>query len=278
MGDDSLLRKHPAIVAIGADGQLSWEHQVDAKTVRGLVLTQDRKLIVTTDVGTRAFECPSGLADSPWPMDAQNPQRTSRANPKFNQPVEYGNRGSTGGSPVEIRSATLEGIEDALYCYGNWINQKPGLAEDGFLHMTRDGDEGTTFDGEYVDPEAKTLYVRDRKVKVPRNKRHYAALGIEWQEPDTLMSHELLRALVAEHRESFLATEEELRQRVPADLPLVLRLDEWHHPDMSGGQKPSQTKTFQMLADVLVTGEPSRYQPAEPANTHWKHWPMGGAL
>ena len=42
---------------------------------------------------------------------------------------------------------------------------------------------------------------------------------------------DLLRSLVPEYREILLASEVELRERLPADLPLILRLDEWYHPE-----------------------------------------------
>ena len=64
----------------------------------------------------------------------------------------------------------------------------------------------------------------------------------------------------------------------PAELPLLLRLEEWHHPDLANGELPGGSRTFQQLAEVLATGEASRYQPVEVPNTHWTHWPDGGTL
>jgi hypothetical protein len=86
-----------------------------------------------------------------------------------------------------------------------------------------------------------------------------------------------LRTLVPEHRELLLATEEELRRRIPADLPEILRLDEWNHP-ASFGEKPSANETFRQLAEVIETGDLRRYAPTEPPDTHWSNWPESGAL
>ncbi|WP_433353166.1 DUF7003 family protein [Micromonospora saelicesensis] len=36
--------------------------------------------------------------------------------------------------------------------------------------------------------------------------------------------------LVPDHRELLLADEVELRRRIPADIPEIIRLDQWHHP------------------------------------------------
>jgi uncharacterized protein DUF7003 len=74
-----------------------------------------------------------------------------------------------------------------------------------------------------------------------------------------------------------LAEESELRRRIPADLPEVLRLDEWHQPDIIDRQ-PSETETYRLLAEVLATANPTRYRPTLPPNTHWSNWPDSGSL
>jgi outer membrane protein assembly factor BamB len=328
-----------SLVAIGPDGNKAWEVPLEWPTQQGLTLTLDGIIFAHTSKALYAIQCPTGLADAPWPMSGQNPQHTNRANPKFVEPIQYG--GGTPSSPaielrsrpekplpeksftkedilrqldadadfpmldngyihpaatrlnvfrdptrwalvIEIvgwnnRSSGHEAIANALYCYGNWLDQRPGLADDGFLHPTRDGDAGITFDDQDVDPDARTLYVRDTLVKIPRVRKHYASLGIKLEEPGVIKGHELLRALAAEQRDLLLATDEELRQRV-GDLPLVLRLQEWRHPDLSADEKPGECEAFQMIADVLVTGDPVNYHPTQPPNTHWKHWPMAGQL
>jgi len=337
------LTRDGHLVAIGPDGKKAWEIELNGYAARGLTLTQEGVLYVLTSEALYAVQCPAGLADAPWPMDAQNPQRTSRANPKFSQPITYGGK-QPSSPPAEIRSpapscpipekpftkqdvlhqldtthdfpmldngyfypATVrlsayrddaglrwalvievvgwnnrqsdhQAIENTLYCFGNWLNQPPGLTNNSFLHMTRDGNESSTFDDQEVDAEARTLYVREKPLRIPRARKRYAELGIKLEEPGVIKGHELLRAMVAEHRELFLAAEDELQQRVSTDLSLVLRLDEWHHPDVSGGEKPGQTETFQMIAEVLETGDASRYRPKLKPNTHWKHWPTAGEL
>ncbi len=86
-----------------------------------------------------------------------------------------------------------------------------------------------------------------------------------------------LRQLVPEHRELLLADEGELRACLPAGLPEILRLDEWHQPALHPAM-PSETETYRRLAEVLATGDLSRYEPAGEPNTHWSHWPDSGTL
>lgn len=69
-----------------------------------------------------------------------------------------------------------------------------------------------------------------------------------------------------------------MRRRIPVDLPEVLRLDQWNHPDLVSGLRPSDSETFHQIADVLATGDLSRYAPSLPPNTHWSNWPESGSL
>jgi hypothetical protein len=92
-----------------------------------------------------------------------------------------------------------------------------------------------------------------------------------------------LRMLVSdpETRGAFLATESELvslfKLEVKPAPPLLLQLDEWIHPDITNGQTPGQSPSFQAVAKVLVTKNPQFNVKDEP-NTHWSNWPTGGTL
>ena len=86
---------------------------------------------------------------------------------------------------------------------------------------------------------------------------------------------EVVRELVPEHRDLLLADESELRALVPPDLPEILRLEAWHHPDVLV-ERPSREETFQLIAKVLDTGNPHEYRPTQAPNTHWSNWPESG--
>ncbi|GAA1640778.1 hypothetical protein GCM10009679_52380 [Saccharothrix algeriensis] len=90
---------------------------------------------------------------------------------------------------------------------------------------------------------------------------------------------DVLRRLVPEYRDLLLADEQELRHRLPEDLPRVLVLQEWWHRDPARhDQLPSQTETFQQLAQVLADGDVAAYRPTQRPNTHWSFWPESGTL
>jgi hypothetical protein len=170
-----------------------------------------------------------------------------------------------------------EQIHVASYVYGNCLDAGPGMVP-AVMQPTSDGPEGLTFDADGVRLEATHVRIRKTVVPISRDPQFYASKGIKVTKREALRVHELVRGLVPEHRDLLLATEDELRRVVPADLPEVLRLEEWRHPDIAGGKKASESRTFQSLATVLATGDASQYRPDPKPNTHWKHWRMGGVL
>lgn len=172
------------------------------------------------------------------------------------------------------------GIDNALYCFGNCLHRPPGISPEDTLRPVSDGGSGPLFeeDGITIRRGATDLRIRSCEVPLPRSPEHYLERRILLEIPPDIQGFELLRGLLPEHRGLLLATDEEIRARVPEDLPQVLRLDEWNHPDVSEGEMPSQSPTFQGLAKVLKTGDLTCYRPRRKPNTHWSRWPEGGVL
>lgn len=176
-----------------------------------------------------------------------------------------------------LRSGHHNGAQNCVYVYGNCLSRPVGITNDDFLNCSEDGPEGETFDGWYVFPEAESITLRGEVVKFDLSKENLERRGVVMAE-DELTAADLFRSLLPEYREQFLATEEELRERVPRDIPMILRLDEWHHPDIAGQEKPSENETFKSIAKVLVSADPSLYKVEIAPNSHWTNWPEGGTL
>jgi hypothetical protein len=131
--------------------------------------------------------------------------------------------------------------------------------------------------GEVVSAAARGLSLRGQVVAIPQVE-DYPSHGILLEQPPAVQVFELCRYLAATHREDVLATPAERRSSVPPDLVQLLQLEEWHHPNVVEGERPSASVTFRQLADVLASGDAPRYRPSELANTHWSNWPDGGSL
>ena len=136
---------------------------------------------------------------------------------------------------------------------------------------------GTWIDGEQVAPSASEVILRGQPVPLPPIGEYYAH-GIALQSPPRVAIFELCRYLADVHRDDVLATVDERRVHVLPELEQLLVLDDWHHPDLVEDEYPSHVESLRQLAAVIETGDVARYQPPEPSNTHWRHWPEGGLL
>lgn len=180
-----------------------------------------------------------------------------------------------------LRTGWHDGLNSCVHCFGNCLQQQPGITDDSFLSVTADGLEGPTFEDGCswcIRDEATSIRIRGMTVPLRLSSEQLKEKEIELVEEPQLTGAELLRSLLPEHRQQLFATEEELLIWVPPDLPLLLRLDEWYHPDLADGEMPSDNEAFQLIAEVLVAGDASRYRPRTEPNTHWKNWPEGGSL
>ena len=179
------------------------------------------------------------------------------------------------------RAGGHDGINNFLHIFGNCLDFEPGTNASNFLSLTSNSDDGDPFDEEYMDSlnrEATSILIRGQKIAIPTDPDFYIQKGIELADPPKIMIWEFLRGIAADYKEQFLATEDEIRQRIPKDLPLILCLDEWYHNDLANEENPSQNETFQMVAKVLETGNVKFYAPTKEPNNHWRNWPDGGTL
>jgi len=152
-------------------------------------------------------------------------------------------------------------------------------------------------------PTATSVKLRDRTVQLPATKQQYVkwvpdidddTAVITGRDPSTGQPinipaglgrptvEDLGRYLAFEYADLCRATDAEKRSSLPADLPEIMTVDEWHHreyayyrngPDEHPiGDAPSCYETFPLLAEVLVTRDPSRLRPTLPPNNHWSNW------
>jgi hypothetical protein len=179
------------------------------------------------------------------------------------------------------RAGGHDGIQNCVHIFGNCLDFEPGTNNSNFLYVTDNSPEGETFDQEYGDSlnlNVKTMLLRGDSIQIPRDPDFYASRQVELEAPPEIKIWEFLRGISKDHGDSFLATEEEIRARIPKDLPAIIRLNEWFHPDLADDEKPSECETFQMIARVLETGDLNEYRATKMPNNHWANWPVGGTL
>lgn len=131
---------------------------------------------------------------------------------------------------------------------------------------------------EFIINSATQVLLRGVQVTIPQDLASYSGFGIELQQPPDVQPFELARYLAARHPDEMRATSAEMRAHVPSTLRELVQLEDWLHPDLAGGELPSETSTFTMLADALANNDVTRYRSCDAANTHWSNWPGGGTL
>jgi hypothetical protein len=149
-----------------------------------------------------------------------------------------------------------------LHVYGNCLDQEPGIVPRSVVRTLDDGTSAVEDPRRpgYVRPDLTELRIRGRTIPVAPS----AGMGLV----------DFFRTLVPAHRDLLLASEPELRQVVPADLPEIITIEAWHHPDLPGLEPPGTQEAFCQLAEVLATRDPGRYRPTLEPNTHWRFWPQ----
>lgn len=179
------------------------------------------------------------------------------------------------------RGGGHNGITNCLHIFGNCLDYEPGIKNENFLYITSDDRGYSTFDEEkyfYLNPGCKQFLLRDQPFPLYQDPMEYRASGIDLENENRVTAFEFLRLLDFLHHDTLMATENEIRARIPEDLPCIISIRDWHHPDIALGELPSQNQTFMQLANLMQTGDVDCYIPSMPPNTHWKNWPNGGTL
>jgi len=161
--------------------------------------------------------------------------------------------------------------------YDRYLANNPNN-DSRFVYPMNEGDWQDTENGEIVAEDATSVVLRGQERPLP-SIDEYTRRGIVLEGAPRVRVFELCRYLADAARQEVLATSNERRISVPPELPQILQLEEWHHPNVvDDDDRPSGSESFQQLAKVLATGDVGLYRPSQPPNTHWRNWPEGGTL
>jgi hypothetical protein len=113
-----------------------------------------------------------------------------------------------------------------------------------------------------LNPKASVIQLRGERITIPHGADAYKARGIKPSKPIALP--DVLRYLLATHRDAMFSSDAE-RAKVLPRMSRLLVIDPFPHDTL--GDTPSAMKEMQMLADVLVTGDASKYVPTKKRKT-----------
>lgn len=178
------------------------------------------------------------------------------------------------------RMPDLDGLTNIAYTFGNCIGGSALVDNGNFFSFAADNGE-PVFTGEeegLLNPRAHSMKVKDTVIPLRQDAAYYYDRSIELEEEERIGYPALLRGLLPDYSHLFWVSREDIAAKIPEDLPEILTIANWHHPDLANEELPGDNETFRQLASVLETGDVAHYRPAALPNTHWRHWPEAGAL
>lgn len=150
---------------------------------------------------------------------------------------------------------------------------------------------------ELASKNVSQVRVRDSLLNIKHNKSVYENKNIKIRahsNPQNLIDiPSLIRYLDEQHPNLFRATDNELRKCLPADLPKIMKIEEWHHEAYSKyktmtsptnykyeviGEQPSKYETYRMIADILISRDSTKWRPTLKPNNNWRNWPNAGNM
>ena len=174
----------------------------------------------------------------------------------------------------------IEFVDD-LYAYGSCV-EREGLVGENVL-LTSDQNQ-PLFDQEtnrcIADWRHWSIKLGGKTMSFAPTCQEYAQAGIVVDGssgPGSVREIELLRFLV--HRigeERLFMNDESLLGQFPrcTNLSKFVQTTHWQHPDIGGGEKPSENISIRSLIEALFRRDPHIFDPGS-SNTEWKFWLMG---
>jgi hypothetical protein len=133
---------------------------------------------------------------------------------------------------------------------------------------------------ELIDEKIKEIKVRNKYVTFDNNSKNYEKLGIQirdYQNPKRLIAFEAFVRYLSETKPEIVsATEEEIRQHIPKNIPKLMTIDEFYFISRHNETiLPSNQELYKLLAKILTIKDTSQWKPTLKPNNHWSNWKSG---
>jgi len=133
---------------------------------------------------------------------------------------------------------------------------------------------------ELISPKTDSIKIRNEKIKMEHDISKYTRLGIIPRDDDNpkhlIGFGDILRYINDTSPSIISASENEIKEHIPRDLPKLMTLDKFHFESIYDKKNtPSTQETYQLIAKVLVNRNPAFWKPTLNANNHWSNWVSG---
>ncbi len=165
-----------------------------------------------------------------------------------------------------------------LYAFGSCLVKEGFISSTSVMSASPDNpliDPPT--DAWVADWERWSVVVKGKLFEFAPDREEYISQGIEVPSDGgagSLSESQVLRFFI--HREGageLFMQEGELRTELQLDpgMSVFLQTEQWQHPDVAGGEKPSTNVSIRSLLTALDSNSPAVFQGGCP-NTDWRHW------
>ena len=132
---------------------------------------------------------------------------------------------------------------------------------------------------ELIDNSITEVKIREELITVELNSEKYDKLGINLREENNSRKligfSDLIRFFRETNSEIITAKEEEIKSQIPNNLQKIMTINEFHHLSIYEEKLPSQSETYQLIANVLINRDSSIWKPKLCSNNHWSNWESG---
>jgi hypothetical protein len=141
--------------------------------------------------------------------------------------------------------------------------------------------EGSDYEKfELISPLANEVNIRGKRIKIEHDLSKYTRLGIVPRSDDNpkhlIGLGDIVRYLSDTSPSTIAATDSEIREHIPANIPKLMTIDKFHFESVyNQSNLPSKQETYQLLAKILVKRDTSLWLPKSKPNNHWSNWESG---
>jgi hypothetical protein len=167
---------------------------------------------------------------------------------------------------------------DDVYAFGSRLGQEGFISSTPVMSQSPSNPMTDPLTDAWIaDWEHWSVLVKGKCYEFSPSRGEYISQGIEVPSmggPGSLREGHVMRFFI--YRESardLFMEETELRHelQLSSDMTVFVQTEEWQHPDVAGGEKPSDSISIKSLLVALDVNSPADFQRGRP-NTNWKLW------
>lgn len=162
---------------------------------------------------------------------------------------------------------------NTVYAYGSNLVHSGYQTSLRLLDISEDSPFEDELGNDILDIEDFTLVINGENKRFSPSKSDFESLGLPMNllmQPTERMFRYVCAVM---HPRFFLSVSELCKLLGSSEIPLILQLTQWSHPDIAAGELPSQNECMKQIARAIQMRDSGKYScPPTSMNTHWANW------